>query len=96
MIREAELNKDKQRGIRAEQLLNDPLTKEAFDAIRNNLYRIISTSSFDQKDQREDCYRMLRASEAFEGQFKRYIEKGKLAEAKLNPVQKLVKRVQEL
>ena len=92
----SKLEKDKQRGIRAEQILGDTLTKEAFDAIRVNVYKLISNSRFDQKDEREDCYRMLRAMESFEGQFKRYIEKGRLADAKLNPLQKVIKRVQEL
>jgi hypothetical protein len=71
------------RADHAERILKDPLINEAFDAIRDNIFKKISVSSFGQKDEREDLYRMLRAVESFEGQFKKYINDGKLAKNRL-------------
>jgi hypothetical protein len=95
-MNEIELQKKKQRGIRAKQLLDDELIREAFSDIRENIYRKISSSRFDQSKEREDCYYMLRAAEAFEGRFKHLINEGKSAEDKLSVLGRVVKRIQEL
>lgn len=93
MKSEFELKKEQQRGLRAKQLIDDELIKNAFSDIRTNIYRKISESSFKQKDEREDCYRMLRAIEAFEGQFKKHINTGKLAEDRLSQLMRKIKRL---
>ncbi len=90
------LKADQQRGVRAGQLLNDPLIQSALSDIRSTLYRKISESDFSQSEERESCYRMLRAAEMFEGMFKRHINTGKAAEEKLSAMQKVIRRVQEL
>ena len=95
-MNEVELHAQKQRGIRAKQILDDELIKKAFHDIRESIFDKIAQSSFKQQDDREDCYRMLRAIESFEGKFKQYINTGKVAEDKLNPLMKVVKRVQEI
>ena len=95
-MNEVDLQRQKQRGIRAKQLLDDELIRAAFNDIRENIYQKIGTSSFEQSDEREDCYRMLRAVETVEGQFKRHINTGRAAEEKLSFVGRVVKRVQEL
>jgi len=94
-MNEVELERKKQRGIRARQLLDDELIKNAFNDIRDNLYQKIASSSFDQSNERENCYHMLRAVESLEGVFKQHIQEGRISEEKLKrpPV---VKRVQEL
>lgn len=95
-MNEVDEHRKKQRGIRAQQLLDDELIKQAFDAIRNNVFDKFTSSSFKDQETREDCYRMLRAAESFEGMFKRYIREGRIAEEKLSFGQKVVKRIQEL
>lgn len=95
-MNEIELKDAKNRGVRAAQLLNDPLIKSALSDIRSTLYRKISESDFKQREEREDCYRMLRAAEMFEGMFQRHINAGRSAEEKLNVAQRFIKRVQEL
>lgn len=89
-----DLEKAAQRGDRAKQILNDQLVKDAFHDIRDHIYQLISSSSFEQSDKREDCYRMLRALESFEGMFRRHIQTGELSKESLK--QKIVKRIQEL
>lgn len=93
---ENHLKDDKNRGIRAKQLLNDPLMSKALSDIRATLYKKISESEFSQRNEREDCYMMLRAAEMFEGMLKRHINTGKAAEEKLNGFMRAVRRVQEL
>jgi vacuolar-type H+-ATPase catalytic subunit A/Vma1 len=95
-MNEIELQKKKQRGIRARQLLDDELIRSAFNDIKENIYQKIGSSSYDQSKEREDCYMMLRAVESFEGQFKKHINEGRAAEEKLSLVGKVVKRIQEL
>ena len=94
-MNEVELQKSKQRGIRARQLLDDELIRSAFNDIKENIYQKIGSSSFDQSKEREDCYMMLRAIDSFEGQFKKHINAGRAAEEKLSLAQRVIKRVQE-
>ena len=93
MSRDLELQK--QRGIKAKQLIDDELVKSAFHDIKNNLIKKITSSSFKEQDEREDCYRMLRALESVEGQFFKHIQTGKVAENKLSLAQKVVKTLRE-
>ena len=93
---ELKLKREEQRGIKAKQILGDELVVKAFEDIKQMLYHKIAQSNFEQKDEREDCYRMLRATESFEGMFKRHINTGRAATDKLSLMQKVVKRVQEL
>lgn len=93
---ELKLKRDQQAGLKARQLLEDPMINDALNAIRKNLYDKIARSDFDQSEAREDAYRMLRSVEAFEGQFKRFINTGKIAEEKLGLLGNIVKRIQEI
>jgi len=93
-MNEVELERKKQRGIRAQQLLDDELIKGAFNDIRENIYHKIASSSFSQSDERENCYHMLRAVECFEGVFKKYIRDGRKAIEDLKKPEP-VKRVQD-
>lgn len=94
-MNEVELQKQKQRGDRARQLMDDKLICGAFSDIRENIYKKISASTFDQSKEREDCYMMLRAIETFEGQFRKHINTGRAAEEKLSLTMRVIKRVQE-
>lgn len=88
-----DLEKQVQRGIRAKQILDDSLTKEALQAIREDIYKDIAKTGYKDVDDREYQYRILKALELFEKKFKRYMEKGTVAESKLNPLQKVVRRL---
>jgi hypothetical protein len=74
------------RSDHAERILKDPIINDAFTAIRENIFKKIAESDYTQADQREDLYRMLRAIESFEGQFKRYINDGKIARNRLKEI----------
>ena len=65
------------KGQHASRILADPIVKQAFADIRANIYKGIEHSSFGQKNEREDAYRMLRAVTALEGELERYITKAK-------------------
>lgn len=93
-MNERELKLKEQRAIKAQQILNDELVKSAFNDIRNHLVEKITKSSFKQQEDREDCYRMLRCLESFQGMFDRHIRDGVIAKDKLS--MRVVKRIQEL
>ena len=92
---EVALKRQSIRGRKAKTLLEDELMQSALNDIRMTIYKKIETSAFNQKDEREDCYRMLRAAEMFEGMLRRHINTGIAAEEKLSVLQRVVKRVQE-
>ena len=60
-------------GVRAQQLLNDPMLADAFESVRLNIVDGIATSEFDQSDKRESGYHMLRALESVRGQIERHV-----------------------
>jgi hypothetical protein len=95
-MNEIELHQKKMRGIKAKQLLDDELIKMAINDIREGIFKQIASSAFNEKEEREDAYRMLRAVECFEGQLKRHINTGRAAEEELGFAGKIVKRIQEL
>lgn len=78
---EADLERDIQRGERARQLLNDPMLRDAIDKMRETTYHNIRTSNFKQIDEREECYKMLKAIDHFEDEFTRIVNGGKKAKS---------------
>lgn len=94
-MNEIELEQKRRKGERAKQLLDDELIRGAFNDIRDNIYRNIASSSFEQSMDREGYYYMLKAVDCIEGVFKNYVKTGDRAlDALKKPV--VVKRVQEL
>lgn len=94
-MNEIELEQKRRKGERTRQLLDDELIKGAFNDIRDNIYRNIASSSFDQSEDREGYYYTLKAVDLVESVFKGYIKSGARALEQLNkPL--VVKRVQEL
>lgn len=53
------------------------------DDMRQEVYKNIRKSNFFQKAERENCYKMLRAIDLFEGRLKKRINDGKMAKHKL-------------
>lgn len=74
-----QLTKEMQDGERARQLLNDPMIVKALEEMRETVYHNIRTSHYSKMEEREDLYKMLRAIDAFEKQFKQKIDAGKKA-----------------
>lgn len=94
-MNEIELEQKRRKGERTKQLLDDELIKSAFSDIRDNIYRNIASSSFDQSIDREGYYYTLKAVDLVENVFKGYIKSGSRALDQLNkPL--VVRRVQEL
>ncbi len=60
-------------GARAKQLLDDPMLANAFEDVRLTIISGIATSSFEDAEQRESGYFMLRALESVKGQLERHI-----------------------
>ena len=79
----AELELKMRRGQHAARILKDSLVQEALTGMRETVYHNIKTSHFKQSEEREELYRMLKAIEAFEREFKDRINGGKKAESKL-------------
>jgi len=67
------------RGKSAHQLLENPLLKEALDAIEQSFRDEIENSNLSQRDLREEAFRMLCAAKVFRKHLTRYIETGKMA-----------------
>ena len=61
-------------GVRAQQLLNDPMLANAFEQTRLTIIDGIATSSFEEADKRESGYHMLRALESVKGQLERHVK----------------------
>lgn len=76
-----ELAKATQDGERARQLLKDPMIVETLTNMRETVYHNIRTSHHSKVEEREDLYKMLRAIDAFEGEFNKRIDKGKKAKS---------------
>ena len=79
----ADLEAKKRRGEHAARILKDSLVNEALTGMRETIYHNIRTSHFKDAEEREELYRMLKATDAFERQFKDAINGGKKAESKL-------------
>jgi hypothetical protein len=52
-------------------------------SMREEVFKQIQSSSFFQRRERENCYKMLRTIDLFENRLKRQIDNGKVAESKL-------------
>lgn len=78
-----ELARDIQQGERARQLLKDPMIADALSSMREAVYHNIRTSHYSKVDEREDLYKMLRAIDAFEEQFRLKIRGGEKAKSLL-------------
>lgn len=80
-MNELELKEKMQRAEHAKRITEDKLVKEALAGIRDNLYQKIRASSFKDAEGRENCYRLLRAVDEFEAQFKKWMDDGKVAQS---------------
>ena len=74
---------DINRGERASQVLNNEVYKEAFTALRAELYEGFCKTSFKQSDERDEIWRHQQAVDYIEGYLKEVMETGEIARATL-------------
>lgn len=77
------LGEDAERGIAARDILNNPIYREAFIAIRAQLFGQFEQTKFRQSDERDEAWRKLQAINFIEGYLSRVMQTGKLAEMTL-------------
>lgn len=70
---------EKERAVLAEQITENSIYKESLIIMRADLLEAFERSSFDQKEEREEIYLMMRTLNKFEKQIKKVITTGKLA-----------------
>ena len=92
---ERELTLEMQQGQRSEQILKDPLVLAALRDMRVAYYSGIERSKMEQSEEREHCYRMLKAIKAFEDQFKARVSMGKRAQSKLEMLKTKIKQLRK-
>lgn len=68
------------RGREAAQLLKEGLLREVLDEISGRMASAWAESLYDAKDEREECYRMLRAVRAIEEGLQGVADEGKIAQ----------------
>jgi hypothetical protein len=91
-----ELNGRIGRKAEAERILNSPIHKEAWSMIRADLFNKFSDTAWDQKEEREQLYREMKALRRVEKYYTSVISDGKMAEHELNMLQKVVKATKKV
>jgi len=81
---------DIQRGMKAKQILDEPLIKEFFETYRGNLVDRLSESNIDPELEKE-YVRMLKVSKQFKKSFENYIKTGKKAEGLLEKLKEKIR-----
>lgn len=92
MSEKHELQEKIQRAEHAERILNDRLVKEALEGMRETVFHNIRTSNFKQVEERENLYKMLKAIDGFEEEFRRQIQGGIKARSRLQELLNKIKR----
>lgn len=80
----ADLYVEQARGSQAQDLLNHELIQEFLTKIRENLKKEFEQSKAQDKEGREEVWRLLKVVNEFERHFLTIIETGKLAEKQLS------------
>lgn len=92
-MNELKLIKDTERASRAKAIVEDAIVVEAMTTIRTNLHSIWESTKHEEKEQREEAWKMLKAMNEFERFFLRVMESGKIAEVELSNMEKLKQKV---
>lgn len=85
----ADLNEELSKASQASDLLNNELVQEFLTKIRKNLHDKIEFSKADDKEGREEAWRLLKVLNEFERHFISIIETGKMAEKQLSMQEKV-------
>jgi len=79
---EKEIRRDIQRGMKAKQLLQEPMIKEFFETYQANIIDQLQSSQIDNEKEAE-LVRMLKVCAQFKGSFEKAIQKGEKSEGQL-------------
>ena len=80
---ELKLNVERERGARAEQILNDDLFVEAFDSVEAAFLKRWRNSEPNEADGREDIWRALKMLGEVRRVLEHHVKTGELATAQL-------------
>ena len=81
---DGKLRKKVARGKQTENLWNNPILQDAFEAIETDLVNGWKDSDGSEKEQRENAYFLLRALEELKSRLKRIIREGNDAQTELS------------
>jgi hypothetical protein len=85
-MNENQLEDSVARGERARILLEEPILRDFFTDMDRKLTDGIKGSAYEDKEGRENLYRMYKALDSFKKLFERYIAEGKIASDMLEKV----------
>tara|TARA_S200002703_G_C3770734_1_gene237290 strand:- start:504 stop:764 length:261 start_codon:yes stop_codon:yes gene_type:complete len=80
------LDDERQRGLLAETLKNNPLLKEIFQVLKDSYITDWSQTELSDAEKREQSFYLLRALNDIEGQIDSIISTGKLASQQINSI----------
>jgi len=80
------LDDERQRGLLAETLRNNPLLKEIFQSLRDSYIVDWSQTDINDVENREESFYLLRALNDIEGQIESIISTGKLATQQIDSI----------
>lgn len=75
---------ERARGQDAKRILDEPLIKEALEAMELSTMRAWSGTGPEESERREVLYHLLKGQELFEQIFRRHVETGSMAGTKLD------------
>jgi len=77
------MNNEINRGVRAKQVLDNEIYKEAFTALKASLYEGFCKTKFKDSDERDEIWRKQQAAEFIESFLQEVMETGRIAELSL-------------
>ena len=80
------LDDERQRGLLAETLRNNPLLKEIFQVLKDSYITDWSQTELGDAEKREQSFYLLRALNDIEGQIDSIISTGKLASQQIDSI----------
>lgn len=93
---EAKLRKDMERAERAKRVLENELVKEAIEVIKTNVRTAWESSKANDKEGREEAWKMLKVVNEFERHFVNLVTSGKMAEKELSRLEQMGEKVRSM
>lgn len=90
------LRNEMSRGIRAQQVLENDLVKEALSTIRESILSSWELSKANDKEGREEAWKMLKVVNEFERHLRTVMDTGKMATFELSRLEKFQDKVSNL
>lgn len=86
--RKARLDKEIERAALGKQVMNNPMFQEALTARKAQIFDVFCKTKQEQGDIREEAWRTMKNLEALEKYFVQLLESGKMAEQKMEAIDK--------